>query len=478
MKLPLNGISPENINQKLKEFSKKDVDWKSGRVWSYVYYLNDEVENVAKNAYMQFLSENGLDVTAFPSLQNMENEIVGMCRDLLRGDENVCGSFTSGGTESLLLAIKSARDYAKKHKPEIEHPEMIIPETVHSSFFKGANYFGVKTVIIPVEDDYRVDPVKINNAITSNTILICASAPNYAFGVVDPITEIGKLAKENDILFHVDGCIGAFILSFHRLNGQDVTDFDFSVDGVTSISMDLHKYAYTPKGASVILYRNEAIRKFQYFVCNDWTGYTVVNPTILSSKSGGPIAAAWAVLNYIGENKYKQIAHETMNAANQLVQGIKDIEDIELMGNTESSMICFRPKNFNVYALADELKEKNWIVNLQFGRGEIPPNIHLTVTYNQVKLVSEFLSDLKECVLKLKKQKFPKLLDLAKIQAGKTLGASGNADIMHQLAPLLGIKDGHLPSKMAPINELLNDLPKDLSKELLLQFVSDMYKAK
>lgn len=478
MKLPANGLSPEEIYERLQAFRSHDADWRSGRVWSYVYYINAEVEAVAKAAYTEYLSENGIDVTVFPSLQQMENEVMGYCIELLRGDDAVCGSLTSGGTESLLLAAKTARDYARAHRPEITAPEIILPETIHSSFFKAAHYFGLKPVVVPVGTDYKADPEIIRAAITDQTILITASAPSYAFGVIDPIREIGAIALEKNILFHVDGCIGAFILSFNRLNGERLPDFDFSVPGVTSLSMDLHKYGYTPKGASVLLYRNEELRKYQYFVCNDWTGYTVVNPTMLSSKSGGPIAAAWAVMSYLGEKGYRDVAAGTMQATRALIAGIQSIPGLQLMGESQSSLLSFRPMKANVYALADELKDRNWIVNIQFGRGEIPPNIHLTVTSNQVDKVDEFLADLRASVKALEGKIFPNLMDMAKVKAGKMIGANAGADIMAQLAPMLGIKDGQLPDKMAPINELLKSLPKEVSKELLLKFVSDLYKAK
>jgi len=478
MKLPSTGLSGAEISRKLQEFRSGDANWRSGRVWSYVYHLDEETERVAKAAYMEYLSENGIDITTFPSLQRMENEVMGYCREWLRGDEQVCGSLTSGGTESLLLAVKAARDYARVHFPAITQPEMILPETVHSSFFKAAQYFNLKPVIVPVGSDYRAIPAEIEKAVTPNTILITASAPSYAFGVVDPIREIGRMAAERNILFHVDACIGGVILSCNRLNGEAGEDFDFSVPGVTSVSMDLHKYAYTPKGASIVMYRTEELRSFQYFVCNDWTGYTVVNPTMLSSKSGGPIAAAWAVMNHVGEDRYRQIARDTMDATRRLVQGIREIEELELMGTPASSLLAFRTRKINVYALTDELKEKGWIVNLQFGRGEIPPNIHLSVTYAHVPLVDAFLADLRACVHALKKQKLPKLMDIAKIQAGKMLGSNAEGDLLAKLAPMLGIKDGKLPDRMAPINELLKELPKDVSRMLLLKFVSDLYKAK
>lgn len=470
MKFNQSGFSEEEILSALQSAKKNDVDWRKGKVWSYVYYAGPEVERIAKLAYMEFLSENGIDITAFPSLQKLENDVIGMMRDLLRGDNDVCGSITTGGTESLLLAIKSARDYTNK-----ENPEVILPSTVHSSFFKACQYFKVKPVVVEVGEDFKADANAIRNAITNNTILIAASAPSYAYGVVDPIKEIGQVALENNILFHVDGCIGGFIGSIMRLNGYELPDFDFSVPGVTSVSVDLHKYAYTAKGASVLLFKNEALRKKQYFVCNTWTGYTVVNPTVLSSKTGGPIAAAWAVMNYLGLDGYGKIVKETMSATQKLKDGLLAIEDISIVAKPQMSMLAFTCKDeLNVYELVDFLKEKGWNVGIQFAHGNAPVNIHLTVTYNQVNLVDEFLSDISEGMKKIKKSSIFKAMDMAKFAAAKSIGNNFGGDIMEKLAPMLGIKDGQLPEKMAIVNHLLNDLPKEVSSEILLNFMSKM----
>lgn len=471
------GLSKEEISHRLQAFRKRDVPWRDGRVFSYVYHAGDDVEEVAKMAYNEYLSENGLDVTAFPSLMEMENQIMGMCRWLLRGDAHVSGSFTSGGTESLLLAAKTARDYAQHKHPHIAQPEVIMAETIHSSLFKACNYFQLKPILVPAREDHKVYAEDMAKYITPNTILLAASAPSYAYGVYDDIEEIGKLAAEHQLLFHVDACIGGFIGSLNRLNGWQQPDFDFSVPGITSISMDLHKYGYTPKGASVLLYKTEEIRRHQYYVCNEWTGYTVVNPTMLSSKSGGPIAAAWAVMNYLGLDRYKSMARETMHAVETLKNGIENIKGLTLIGSQLTSLICFTSSRINIYDLADELKTRKWVVNLQFSHSRVPANIHMSVTYQHIHKVSEFLYDLEESVKQVSKRVLPKLMDMATLKTANAMAGNMSADMMAQFAPMLGIKDGQLPDKMAVINQLLNDLPKEMSKELLLRFMGDLYAA-
>ena len=214
------------------------------------------------------------------------------------GDESVVGNFTSGGTESILMAVKTARDYCRPKKPGITEPEMLMPATAHAAFHKAAKYFDVKPVLVPVDGNtFKADVAAIRQAITENTILMVGSAPSYAHGVVDPIEELAALAREHDLLFHTDACVGGFMLPYLNQLGETIPKFGFDVPGVTSLSMDLHKYGYTPKNASVVLYRDKSIRRKQIFACANWPGYTVVNGAAQSSKTGGPLAAAWAVLN-------------------------------------------------------------------------------------------------------------------------------------------------------------------------------------
>jgi glutamate/tyrosine decarboxylase-like PLP-dependent enzyme len=293
MRIPEQGWSRERVFAQLESYRDGDMPWRDGRTWAYIYDPGREAEQVIKDAFSSYLTENGLDPTVFPSSLRMENEVVAMAAAHLSGDEHVVGSFTSGGTESILLAVKAARDWAREHRPEIAEPEILLPETAHAAFQKAAYYLGLKPVLVPVDaTSFRADPDAIRNAITPSTILVVGSAISYAHGVVDPIRELGQIALERELLLHVDGCMGAFLLPYFRRLGAKLPDFDFGVPGVTSISMDLHKYAFAAKGASTILYRSKALRKYQMYACSNWTGYTVINPTVQSTKSAGPIAAA------------------------------------------------------------------------------------------------------------------------------------------------------------------------------------------
>ena len=293
-----SGMSRDELFSQLETFRRDDIKWQDGRVFGYIFDPGRDVQEIAKKAYTMFLSENGLDFSVFQSLLKLEKALAAVGRHHLRGDDAVVGNFTSGGTESIILAVKAARDYYRTKRPEVAAPEMVLPTTAHAAFHKAGAYLNIKVVSVPVDGKtFRADPAAVEAAITPNTIMLVGSAPSYSHGVVDPIADMGRIALDHDLWLHTDACMGGFLLPYFRRLGAQVPDFDFQVPGVSSISMDLHKYAYTPKGASLVLYRNKDLRKHQLFACSHWIGYTIVNNAIQSSKSGGPMAAAWAVLN-------------------------------------------------------------------------------------------------------------------------------------------------------------------------------------
>ena len=327
-KIPQEGLSKESLFAEMKEMSKEDLDWRNGRNFAYVYYPGEEISNIVKEAYQMFFSENALNPSAFPSLRNMENDIISMSADLLGGNKKVVGSLTTGGTESILMAVKTAREWGKKNK-NLEGPaQIILPATAHPAFFKAAHYFGVEIIVIPVEDDFRVDPKKIEKAISSNTVLVVGSAPSYPQGVIDPIEAIGQIAKKNELLFHVDSCVGGFILPFLKQLNYKIPSFDFSVEGVTSISADIHKYGYAAKGASVILYKNSDLRKHHFYTYTKWTGGLYASPTLTGHRPGGPIAAAYAVLKFVGINGYHRLAKICMETSQKLQNAIREIPEL------------------------------------------------------------------------------------------------------------------------------------------------------
>lgn len=478
MKFSSTGRPKESIFAQLEAFRKHDIQTHGGRTWAYVYdHGQSEIDSVAKAAYGMFLSENGLDPTVFPSLVHLENELVAMAVSHLNGGPGVVGNFTSGGTESILLAVKAARDYSREDKPEIKAPEMVLPATAHPAFYKAAHYLNVVPVPVPVDlNTFKADASKMQSAITANTILLVGSAVSYAHGVLDPISEIGQLALKNKLLFHVDGCIGGWLLPYYKRLGATVPDFDFAVPGVTSISMDYHKYAYCPKGASVILYQDKAVRKHQMFAWSRWPGYTLINTCVQSSKSGGPLAAAWAVLNFIGDHGYLKIARQTRAATEKVISGIEAMADFRILGRPELCLVAFTSDTVNVFQIIDEMKEMGWYLQPQLSFDGSRENIHLSVTAKSLETVDDMLADLQIALGKVKSVKDEatgrgELLEtVANLKPDRV-----NAEVFSQMLALAGIEGGKLPDRMAQINEILNALPPELTEQLLLTYFNELF---
>jgi len=455
-----------------------DVQWQKGRAFSLVYHAGKDVDDLLKEASLLFFSENGLNPTAFPSLRKFETEIVAMAASLLGGDENVAGTVTSGGTESLLMAVKTARDWARKNHSEITQPEMILPITGHPAFEKAADYFGVKAVRIPVRADYRADVDAARKAVTANTILMIGSAPAYPHGVVDPIRELAEIAQEHGILFHTDACVGGFMLPFVRKLGYPVPDFDFYVPGVTSISADLHKYAYAAKGASVVLYRTAELRRHQMFVSTDWPGGIYPSPAMGGTRPGAPIAAAWAVMNYLGEEGYLELTDLVMKAARRLQEGVNATPGLKVISDPEMSVFAIGSDGLDVYALADELTARNWHLDRQ----QFPPTLHMTVQFGHVGVVDEFLRDLNDAANAVRKPSLEKtanawLLTIANFLV-RILPEKWVTSLMEKASRLIG-GGGGLPEKMAPMYGLMGSLPNrgDL-KEMVLDLLDGMTRYK
>lgn len=472
MKIPEQGLGKEALFETLQSYRSRDLAWREGRAWGYVYHAGREVEEVGARAFTMFMTENALDPTVFPSLSRFEKEIIAMAAAHLQGDEHVAGSFTSGGTESILLAVKTARDKARAERPDLSQPEILVPVTAHAAFHKAAHYLGVRLVPTPVDgQSFRADVKAMRAAITPRTILLVGSASGYAHGVVDPIPEMGALAQEHGLLLHVDACIGGFVLPYFRKLGVAVPDFDFTVPGVTSISMDLHKYACTPKGASVVLYRNRELRRHQIFACSRSCGYTLINPTVQSTKSGGPLAAAWAVLHYLGQEGYLGIARQLLDAKQRLVEGIGAIPGLRVLGRPEMCLIGFASDTLNVFAIADEMKTRGWYVQPQLAYDASPENLHLTVAPNNVPWVDGLLADLRECAGKAPARGSSGLGDMVREAMG-----SGDLDegAYAQLLGAAGVEMGVVPERMAETNEILNALPPVVKERLLIEFVNQM----
>lgn len=472
---------PADLLDRLRALGADDLPTKGGRTLAYVYDSGlGDVDELARAALGAYCDTNGLDPTAFPSLMRMENELVGFAADLLRAPDTVVGTVTSGGTESCLLAVQSARDA----RPEVTRPRMVVPDTVHAAFLKGAHYFGVEAVVVPVRDDFRVDPAAVAAAVDEapgDTVLVVCSAPSYAHGVVDPVPEVAAVAAERGIRCHVDACIGGWVLPYAERLGRAVTPWTFVVDGVTSISVDLHKYAYTPKGASLLLHRTPAHRRSQYFARADWPGYTMLNSTMQSTRSGGPLAAAWTVVQAIGDEGYERLAATALAGTDAVVAGVEATDGVRVVAAPDSTLVALETDGTcDVFTIADEMTARGWYVQPQMGFAGRPPTLHLTLCAATAPRVPELLAALAQAVAAaraagpvrvdpdvaafvaaldpatLSDDDFDGLLAAAGLAGGGADGADGG------LA---------LPERMAEVNALLDLAPPRLREAVLVAFL-------
>lgn len=399
--LPARGLPHDEILARLEQLREGDADWREGRVFSLVYHADDAHSELVKKAHNLFFSENGLNPMAFQSLRRMEAEVVRMAAAMLHGGPETVGTMTSGGTESILLAVKAARDRARSKNRKLTRPNVVAPETVHAAFDKAGHYFGCEIRFARLDAAMRVDVDDMAELIDANTILLVGSAPQYPHGVIDPIERIASLARKNDIPCHVDACIGGFFLPWVERLGYPLPLWDFRVPGVTSVSADVHKFGYAPKGASVIVYRDMSYLKHQFFVSTDWPGGIYASPTIAGTRPGGSIAGAWAAMMAMGESGYVDHVDRAMKAAQKLAEGITATDGLELVSEPDMSLVVYRATDesgLDVFAIAERLEDRGWLVDRQ----QNPNCIHCTVTSNHEARIDAYLEDLREAVAYLR----------------------------------------------------------------------------
>ena len=398
-RLPARGRPTDEILAELAARSRRDTDWRGGRVFSLVYHAGEAHEQLLQRAHALFASANLLNPMAFRGLRQLERELVEMTGRLFHCTGAV-GVVTSGGTESILCAVAAYRDRARRERPWIRRPELVVPSTIHAAFDKAAHYFGVRLVKVPVGPDLCADVRATARAIGRRTIGLVASAPQYPHGVVDPIGELGVLAQDRGLPLHVDACVGGFLLPWLERLGRPVPRWDFRVPGVTSISADLHKFGYAGKGASVLAWRSIEAMRHQFFVATDFPGGIYASPTLLGTRPGGPIAAAWAALHALGEDGYIALAARAADAADRLRAGISAIPGLAVLGAPDTTIVAYAAvSGLDVYAIADRLEARGWTVDRQHR----PASLHLTVTATHAPIVDEYLADLAAAVLDVRR---------------------------------------------------------------------------
>ncbi len=375
-----------------------DVRWQDGRAFGMIYNGGPGVHEVAERAAELYLHENALNTKAFPSLGSIQSEVVRWTAGLLHGDERVAGFLTSGGTESILCGVLAARERAEAERG-ITEPEIVLAESAHAAFHKAAHIYRMTIRKAPVRDDYTADVDAMADLVGPNTVLVVGSAPQYPQGVQDDIPAIAALASSVDANCHVDACMGGFVLPFAEMLGRTVTPWDFRVEGVTTISADIHKLGYAPKGVSVILHRTKESRKYQTFVFDDWLGGFYASPNLQGTRSGLPMACAWAVMQHLGIDGYTELTRATLANADRMRAGIAEIDGIRVLGDPQFQLVAlaadpaFHPE-IDVFALGDALLERGWFHDRQGP----PDTLHSTVSNSNTGVIDDYLSDLAECV--------------------------------------------------------------------------------
>ncbi|KAK7502920.1 hypothetical protein BaRGS_00005869 [Batillaria attramentaria] len=433
--IPEKGMSSDELRQKLREFKEKELDHEKGQIFAYTYTLSDDHYNLQKDVFdmftekfgasedqekivrefhLAFLHENALNPMIYPCLRQMETEVISMTAAMLNGDEDTVGFLTSGGTESILMAVKTYRDRAHKLFPHIKHPEIVAPRTQHPVMAKAAHYFGLTIKHVPVGPDYRADVKELEKAIGPNTVLLGCSAPQFCHGIVDPVEEIGALGLKYGLPVHVDACFGGFMLPWIEKLGYPVPKWDFRCAGVTSISADVHKYGYCAKGASAIVYRNSELRKYQIFTYAEWPGGLYGSPSMAGTRP------AWASLKALGEDGFMAKARELMDITDTLKAGVQKIDGLTIIGTPH--MTCFavgsNDPEVNILAVADVMETKGWKIERQ----QKPDCMHCSILPHHKHSSSKLLDDLAASV--------------KEVRANKSLNKKGTAGMYGMMATI------------------------------------------
>ncbi|MEC8961970.1 MAG: aminotransferase class I/II-fold pyridoxal phosphate-dependent enzyme [Pseudomonadota bacterium] len=393
---PTPSVPQHLILAQLQQLRDNDPSWYGSKMFiGGSYFGGEDVLKLSNNASRLYQNYNALYAgKMFPSLVAIEKEVVSWCLDLLGASSDGGGSLTSGGTESLLLAVMAARDWARAKKPTPDKPEILIPEAAHPGFDKAAHLMDLKPVRLSQSPQYRADTTQLENAVTPNTIMIIGSAPSYPYGITDPICEIAEIAQRHQLWCHVDACHGGFILPFARQLGRTSPDFDFSVAGVTSISVDIHKLGYANKGVSALLLANSDLQQYQRYTFTNWPAGLYTTMGISGSRSAGGLSSAWAVIKHLGTTGYQEIVSEILQARDQLIDGIKRINGLHVVGNPDSYLVAIGSDKFDVLEIDNIMSDKGWINN-QLHK---PPAMHLFLDRANAMNIEHYLNELVDTI--------------------------------------------------------------------------------
>ncbi len=398
--LPRTGKSREEIEEMLDRLNETDANYDEGHAVLYTFTLPwHELSQISQMAYIKYMKKNALLDDLFPSIKKMEDDIKSICANLLHGDRNTRVNLTSGGSESIYSALHAARQWAREHHPEITDPEIVVPYSIHAAFSKWCRYTGLSIKRVPLGPDYRADVDAMEKAITPNTILIGGSAPCWSYGLFDPIDRLAELAEKHSLWMHSDCCLGGYLSPFVERLGHRLPPYDFRVEGVHSISADLHKFGWAAKPLSTVLYRDEELQKYHYCNVDDWPSGMYHSEAIMGSRSAGPIASAWAVMNYLGEEGYLKLAQHLMENRKRYIDGINSIDELKCWDN-DLCIIVFETGKLDTFSLLGGMYERKAYV---FPIME-PPLIQICPDPVGIAQIDYFINKLRDAVSDLKKK--------------------------------------------------------------------------
>lgn len=391
MKMPKTGRQWADVKTDLLERGNGDAKWREGKTAVYVFNAGDEIAAIQKEAYSAYMSENGLGPAAFPSLAQMEADVISMALDLLHGPAGSTGAMTSGGTDSITMAIKTARDFARANGQARESANIVLPQSAHLAFDKACQLMDieVRRIALKTDGSFEADVDEMAAACGADTIMMVGSAPNFPHGIIDPITELGAVAERKNIWLHVDACVGGYFAPFARMNGVPVPPFDFEVPAVRSMSADLHKYGYAAKGASTVLFRSQELYEFMPFDFACWSGAPMKTPTLAGTRPGGAISAAWAVMNHLGVDGYRRLQGEVCATREKVEEAVKAL-GFEILGNPILGLIAFRHPKYNIFAIYGEMYRKGWFTSATIE----PPSLHLMLSPRHSEFIDSYIEDL------------------------------------------------------------------------------------
>ncbi|MEP2989669.1 MAG: aspartate aminotransferase family protein [Parasphingorhabdus sp.] len=395
MKMPNQGRQWDDVKADMLGRGSDDVNWREGKTAVYVFNAGEEIAKIQKEAYTAYMSENGLGPVAFPSLAQMESDVISMALGLLHGPEGSTGAMTSGGTDSITMAMKTARDYARANGHAIDSANLVLPQSAHLAFDKASQLMDVEVRRIALKTDgtYEADVDAMEAACDSNTIMMVGSAPNFPHGIIDPIEDLALAAERKNIWLHVDACVGGYFAPFARMNGVPVPPFDFEVPAVRSMSADLHKYGYAAKGASTVLFRSEELYEHMPFDFSCWSGAPMKTPTLAGTRPGGAISAAWAIMNYLGVDGYCRLQGEVCATRERVEEAVEAL-GFEVLGNPVLGLIAFRHPEHNAFGIYGEMFRRGWITSAT----KEPPSLHLMLSPRHAEYIDDYIKDLTESV--------------------------------------------------------------------------------